>query len=179
MMALAVHSEITTASKHPNDLVALSRLEVGRLHQKIGDVPSSLRHHWSSAFRFSAEGMIGEEAIALLEWLDLALDFLSEDAERMGDVIANTMPRTNLEPSEAKVHPDDVLEAGLRLAEIVLDDPSGEKRPDIGLLVDAAHCISSNEIAESLREKVGSMQDAQVIEWVQELELNGSETDQS
>ena len=60
MMALAVHSEITTASKHPNDLIALSRLEVGRLHQKIGDVPSSLRHHWSSASRFSAEGVIGE-----------------------------------------------------------------------------------------------------------------------
>ena len=111
MMALAVHSEITTASNHPNDLSSpSSRLEVGRLHQKIGDVPSSLVHLWSSASVFSAEGMLGEEAIALLEWLDLALDFLSEDAERMGDVIANTMPRTNLEPSEAKVHPDDVLE---------------------------------------------------------------------
>ena len=179
MMALAVHSEITTTSNHPNDLVALSRLEVGRLHQKIGDVPSSLRHLWSSASRFSAEGMLGEEAIALLEWLDLALDSLSEDAERMGDIISNSMPRTNLEPSEAKVHPDDVLESGLRLAGIILDDPSGDKRPDVGLLVDAAHCISSDEIAQSLREKVDSMQDTRVIEWIQELELKGSETDQS
>ena len=111
MMALAVHSEISSASEHPNDLVALSRLEVGRLHQKIGDEPSSLRHLWSSASRFSEEGMKGEEAIALLEWLDLALDCLAEDAERM-DVVANTMPRTNMEPSEAKAHPEDVLDSG-------------------------------------------------------------------
>ena len=104
---------------------------------------------------------------------------LSEDAERMGDIISNSMPRTNLEPSEAKVHPDDVLESGLRLAGIILDDPSGDKRPDVGLLVDAAHCISSDEIAQSLREKVDSMQDTQVIEWIQELEFKGSETDQS
>ena len=30
-----------------------------------------------------------------------------------------------------------------------------------------------------MREKVDSMQDTQVIEWIQELELKGSETDQS
>ena len=179
MMALAVHSDISSASDHPNDLVALSRLEVGRLHQKIGDAPSSLRHLWSSASRFSEEGMKGEEAIALLEWLDLALDCLAEDAERMGDVVANTMPRTNMEPSEAKAHPEDVLDSATRAADIILEDPTGQSRPDIGLLVDAAHCISSSVIAERLREKIGSIQDQQVVGWIQELDLSDSEPDQS
>ena len=61
------------------------------------------------------------------------------------------------------------------------DHPRGPTggRPDIGLLVDAAHCISSSLIAERLREKIGSIQDQQVVGWIQEFELSDSDPDQS
>ena len=179
MMALAVHSEITSAADHPSDLVALSRLEVGRLHQNLGDEESSLRHLWSSATRFNEVGMVGEEAIALLEWLDLALDVITEEAQPMEEIISMSLPRTNLSPSVAASHPDDIRIAALRLCEIILKDPAGEKRPDIGLLVDAAHCLSDPTISSILADNVNRVEDPQVLEWIHELDPNGSESDQS
>ena len=179
MMALAIHSEITPTAGHPNDLIALSRLEVGRLHVSIGDHESALRHLWSSASRFESEGSLGEEAIALLEWLDIALDFLSTEARKMQVVISEAKPRDLKEKSPPMAHPDDALYVALRLAETILEDPTGPQRPDIGLLADAAFCMKSQTLAQLLTSKLANIEDNEVSKWIQELSLSVSDSDQS
>ena len=179
MMALAIHSEITPTAGHPNDLIALSRLEVGRLHLSIGDYESALRHLWSSASRFQSEGLVGEEAIALLEWLDIALDFLSIEAKKMQEVIGGAKPRDLKEKTSPMAHPDDALYVANRLAGTILEDPSGSQRPDIGLLADAAFSMKSQTLTQLLNAKLADIEDNEVLEWIQELDLSVSESDQS
>jgi|TARA_B100000287_G_scaffold181230_2_gene171353 hypothetical protein len=179
MMALAIHSEITPIAGHPNDLIALSRLEVGRLHLGLGDDESALRHLWSSASRFESEGMKGEEAIALLEWLDIALDILSPEARTMDEVIRDAAPRDPKKRTSAMAHPEDALTVALRLAETILEDLSGSERPDLGLLVDAAFCLRSEPLGQLLASKCADIEDIEVVKWIQELNLNDSESDQS
>jgi len=179
MMALAIHSEITPMAGHPNDLIALSRLEVGRLHLGLGDNESALRHFWSSASRFESEGMYGEEAIASLEWLDIALDILSLEAKTMDEVIRDAAPRDPKNKTTAMAHPEDASAVAMRLSEIILEDPSGSQRPDLGLLVDAAFCLKSEPLAELLVSKCGDIEDTEVVNWIHELNLSDSESDQS
>ncbi|MBE39292.1 MAG: hypothetical protein CMB07_04800 [Euryarchaeota archaeon] len=179
MMALAIHSEITSLAGHPNDLIALSRLEVGRLHLGLGDDESALRHLWSSASKFESEEMHGEEAIALLEWLDIALDILSLEARTMHEVIRDAAPRDPKNKTTAMAHPEDALKVAMRLAETILEDLSGSQRPDLGLLVDAAFCLKSVTLAELLASKSEDIEDTEVVKWIQELNLNDSESDQS
>lgn len=179
MMALAIHSEITSVAGHPNDLIALSRLEVGRLHLGLGDNESALRHLWSSASRFESEDMHGEEAIALLEWLDIALDILSFEARTMDEAIRDAAPRDPKKKTAAMAHPDDAEAVAKRIAETILEDLSGSQRPDIGLLVDAAFCLKSETLADLLATRSKDIEDTNVVKWIQELDLNDSEPDQS
>ena len=179
MMALAIHSEITSVAGHPNDLIALSRLEVGRLHLGLGDNESALRHLWSSASRFESEDMHGEEAIALLEWLDIALDILSFEARTMDEAIRDAAPRDPKKKTAATAHPDDAEAVAKRIAETILEDLSGSQRPDIGLLVDAAFCLKSETLAELLATRSKDIEDTNVVKWIQELNLSDSEPDQS
>ena len=179
MMALAIHSEITSLAGHPNDLIALSRLEVGRLHLGLGDNESALRHLWSSASKFESEEMHGEEAIALLEWLDIALDTLSLEARTMDEIIRDAAPRDPKHKTTASAHPQDALQVAMRLAETILEDLSGSQRPDLGILVDAAFCLKSETLAELLTSRSEDIEDGEVVKWIQELDLNDLESDQS
>ena len=179
MMALAIHSEITSLAGHPNDLIALSRLEVGRLHLALGDDESALRHLWSSASKFESEQMQGEEAIALLEWLDIALDNLSLDARTMDETIRDAAPRDPKNKTAATAHPNDALQVAMRLVETILQDLSGSERPDLGILVDAAFCLKSETLAELLASRSEDIEDRAVVKWIQELNLKDSESDQS
>ena len=179
MMALAIHSEITSLAGHPNDLIALSRLEVGRLHLGLGDNESALRHLWSSASTFQSEEMHGEEAIALLEWLDIALDTLSFEARTMDEIIRDAAPRDPKHKTAASAHPQDALQVAMRLAETILEDLSGSQRPDLGILVDAAFCLKSETLAELLTSRSEDIEDGEVVKWIQELDLNDLESDQS
>ncbi len=179
MMALAIHSEITSLAGHPNDLIALSRLEVGRLHLGLGDNESALRHLWSSASKFESEEMHGEEAIALLEWLDIALDTLSFEARTMDEIIRDAAPRDPKHKTAASAHPQDALQVAMRLAETILEDLSGSQRPDLGILVDAAFCLKSETLAELLTSRSEDIEDGEVVKWIQELDLNDLESDQS
>ena len=179
MMALAIHSEITSLAGHPNDLIALSRLEVGRLHLGLGDSESALRHLWSSASRFESEGMYGEEAIASLEWLDIALDVLSEDARTMDEVVREAAPRDPKNKTTAMAHPTDAMTVAMRLCDTILEDTTGSQRPDLGLLVDTAYCLQSKSLAEILASKSHDIEDKEVVKWIQELNLSDSDLDQS
>ena len=160
-MALAIHSEITPIAGHPNDLIALSRLEVGRLHLGLGDDESALRHLWSSASRFESE------------------DILSPEARTMDEVIRDAAPRDPKTRTSAMAHPEDALTVALRLAETILEDLSGSERPDLGLLVDAAFCLRSEPLGQLLASKCADIEDIEVVKWIQELNLNDSESDQS
>ena len=123
--------------------------------------------------------MYGEEAIASLEWLDIALDILSLEAKTMDEVIRDAAPRDPKNKTAAMAHPEDASTVAMRLSEIILQDPSGSQRPDLGLLVDAAFCLKSEPLAELLASKSGDIEDTEVVNWIHELNLSDSESDQS
>ena len=80
MMAMAVHSDISTNSGHPSDIRALSRLEIARILSGMGDLDPAMRHLWSARNGFIDSGMSPEALVASLEWLDIALDEVSANA---------------------------------------------------------------------------------------------------
>jgi hypothetical protein len=123
--------------------------------------------------------MHGEEAIALLEWLDIALDTLSFEARTMDEIIRDAAPRDPKHKSAASAHPQDALQVAMRLAETILEDLSGSQRPDLGILVDAAFCLKSETLAELLTSRSEDIEDGEVVKWIQELDLNDLESDQS
>ena len=93
MMALATHSEISVNNGHPLDINSLSRLEVGRILSSMNDYGPAMRHLWSARSGFIELGMSPEAIAASLEWLDLALDDISDDSPTMASRIEEAKPR--------------------------------------------------------------------------------------
>ena len=96
MMALATHSEISVNNGHPLDINSLSRLEVGRILSSMNDYGPAMRHLWSARSGFMELGMTPEAIATSLEWLDLALDEISDDSPTTVSYTHLTLP-TNRE----------------------------------------------------------------------------------
>ena len=83
MMAMAIHAEITKDSGFPDEIRGLSRLEVGRILTAMDDLDPAMRHLWTARAIFIQAEMEAEAVVVSLEWLDLALEEVTEDAPRM------------------------------------------------------------------------------------------------
>ena len=94
MMAMAIHAEITKDSGFPDEIRGLSRLEVGRILTAMDDLDPAMRHLWTARAIFLQAEMEAEAVVVSLEWLDLALEEVTEDAPRMLYRIENAEPRS-------------------------------------------------------------------------------------
>ncbi|MBT4059423.1 MAG: hypothetical protein HOE69_03855 [Euryarchaeota archaeon] len=141
IMAMVILSGIDREGPHAEEIIATSRLSTSKLHFEVGDYVASQRHAWV-AFTGCANNEMIESAIESgLIWLDLSLNEITDDAERMASIVANAAPRNVGENPELRAHPEDV--------KIVLDwfqnhwdiDYSGESRPDLAVLIEAEKVI--------------------------------------
>lgn len=163
MMALVTLSEISPSLGHPNDIIGLSRLESGRILVSIGDIDPAMRHLWTAMSRLSSEGMYAESLVCAMEWLDIALDEIDPKSPRMEKRISEAKPREEPGLTSSPSNPEDIREVIDLIMPLCLKDLSGERRDDIGLIIDASDALGENSWKEELRKRVSDIQDTRLI----------------
>ena len=163
MMALVTLSEISPSLGHPNDIIGLSRLESGRILVSIGDIDPAMRHLWTAMSRLSSEGMYAESLVCAMEWLDIALDEIDPKSPRMEKRISEAKPREEPGLTSSPSNPEDIREVIDLIMPLCLKDLSGERRDDIGLIIDASDALGENSWKEKLRKRVSDLQDTRLI----------------
>ena len=167
MMSLATHSNISTLSGHPTQVLGLSRLEVGRMLASLDDLSTAMRHLWAARGYLSDSGMIPEALAASLEWLDIALDEVNNVAPRMEYRVANAKPRNEPGTTWIPANSKDVREVVEMLLPVLLADVSGTDRADLGLVIDASEMLEEEGWFASIEEKIGDIQDPRLLELLQ------------
>ena len=163
MMALVTLSEISPSLGHPNDIIGLSRLESGRILVSIGDIGPAMRHLWTAMSRLSSEGMYAESLVCAMEWLDIALDEIDPKSPRMEKRISEAKPREEPGLTSSPSNPEDIREVIDLIMPLCLKDLSGERRDDIGLIIDASDALGEKSWKEELRKRVSDLQDTRLI----------------
>lgn len=167
MMAMAIHAEITKDSGFPDEIRGLSRLEVGRILTAMDDLDPAMRHLWTARAIFIQAEMEAEAVVVSLEWLDLALEEVTEDAPRMLYRIENAGPRSVPGSSWVPANEQDVRDVVESIFSILTEDVGGTERTDLGIILDAAEILGEQEWKNSLLEKSKDIQDARLLEVLQ------------
>ena len=167
MMAMAIHAEITKDSGFPDEIRGLSRLEVGRILTAMDDLDPAMRHLWTARAIFIQAEMEAEAVVVSLEWLDLALEEVTEDAPRMLYRIENAGPRSVPGSSWIPANEQDVRDVVESIFPILTEDVGGSERTDLGIILDAAEILGEQEWMDSLVEKSKEIQDARLLEVLQ------------
>jgi hypothetical protein len=167
MMAMAIHAEITKDSGFPDEIRGLSRLEVGRILTAMDDLDPAMRHLWTARAIFIQAEMEAEAVVVSLEWLDLALEEVTEDAPRMLYRIENAGPRSVPGSSWVPANEQDVRDVVESIFSILTEDVGGTERTDLGIILDAAEILGEQEWKNSLLEKSKDIQDARLLEALQ------------
>ena len=110
IMSLVVHADISKEYGHPEDIIGLSRLEAARIYVTLNDLDPAMRHLWSARKLFINTNMISESLVCSLEWLDLALEEVSESAPDMESRLENAAPRESAGATWIPSNPKDIVE---------------------------------------------------------------------
>ena len=164
MMALATHSEISINNGHPLDINSLSRLEVGRILSSMNDFGPAMRHLWSARSGFIELGMSPEAIATSLEWLDLALDDISNDSPTMASRIEEAKPRHGPGNTTFPSNPSDITSIVEYLFPILTQDLSGTSRLDIGLIIEASEKINRQVWKDAIASRKDEIQDPNLLE---------------
>lgn len=164
MMALATHSEISINNGHPLDINSLSRLEVGRILTSMNDYGPAMRHLWSARSGFIELGMSPEAIATSLEWLDLALDDISDDSPTMASRIEEARPRHGPGNTTFPSNPSDITSIVEYLFPILTQDLSGISRLDIGLIIEASEKINRHVWKDAIASRKDEIQDPNLLE---------------
>ena len=167
MMSLATHSDISSASGHPIQVLGLSRLEAARMLVSLDDFDPAMRHLWTARECLAQSGMSPEALSASLEWLDIALEEVDSKSPRMATRVTDAAPRSGPGTTWIPANPEDIREVVESLIPVLLDDVSGDERRDIGLILDAAEALKEDSWMQLISERITDIQDPSVIEALQ------------
>ncbi len=167
IMSLVVHADISKEYGHPDDIIGLSRLEAARIYVTLGDLDPAMRHLWSAKRFFNNSDMTSESLVCSLEWLDLALEEVSDSAPNMESRLENAAPRESGGVTWVPSNPNDVVLIVEELIPILIQDLSGESRNDLGLIIDASNILKIQTWKDSLYQKRNEIQDLKVLEALQ------------
>ena len=167
MMSLATHSDISTSSGHPIQVLGLSRLEAARMLVSLDDFDPAMRHLWTARECLAESGMSPEALSASLEWLDIALEEVDSKSPRMATRVTDAAPRSGPGTTWIPANPEDIREVVESLIPVLLDDVSGDERRDIGLILDAAEALKEDSWMQLISERITDIQDPSVIEALQ------------
>ena len=167
MMALVTLADISSDAGHPVDVIGLSRLESGRILSSIGDLEPAMRHLWMAMRRLSSSAMPAEAIVCAMEWLDIALDDIDPDSPTMDKRIVDAKPREKPGMTMVPSNPEDIKEAVELILSNALKDVSGEKRDDIGLILDASETLEETQWSKAIEERKNEIQDSRLIEVLQ------------
>ncbi len=167
MMSLATHSDISSSSGHPIQVLGLSRLEAARILVSLDDFDPAMRHLWTAREYLAQSGMSPEALSASLEWLDIALEEVDGESPRMATRVTEAAPRSGPGTTWVPANPEDIREVVESLIPVLLDDVSGDERRDIGLILDAAEVLRDDSWLQLITERITEIQDPSVIEALQ------------
>ena len=167
MMALVTLADISSDAGHPVDLIGLSRLESGRILASIGDIEPAMRHLWMAMRRLSSSDMPAEAVVCAMEWLDMALDEIDPDSPIMDKRIVDARPRDSPGMETTPSNPVDIKESVELILSNALKDLSGEKRDDLGLVLDASETLEEKQWRDVIVERQSELQDPRLIEALQ------------
>ncbi len=167
MMALVTLADISSDAGHPVDLIGLSRLESGRILSSIGDLEPAMRHLWMAMRRLSSSDMPAEAVVCAMEWLDMALDDIDPSSPTMDERILDAKPREKPGMTTTPSNPEDIKESVELILSNALIDVSGEKRDDLGLVLDASESMEEPKWREAIEERRSEIQDPRLIEVLQ------------
>ena len=167
IMSLVVHADISKEYGHPEDIIGLSRLEAARIYVTLNDLDPAMRHLWSARKYFTNTNMTSESLVCSLEWLDLALEEVSENAPDMENRLENAAPRESAGSTWIPSNPNDVIEIVEELIPILTKNLSGENRNDIGLIIDSSNILKVDIWKKILLERKSEIQDLKVLEALQ------------
>ena len=167
MMSLATHSDISSSSGHPIQVLGLSRLEAARILVSLDDFDPAMRHLWTARECLAQSGMSPEALSASLEWLDIALEEVDSESPRMATRVTEAAPRSGPGTTWVPANPEDIREVVESLIPVLLDDVSGDERRDIGLILDAAEVLREDSWLQLITERITEIQDPSVIEALQ------------
>ena len=167
MMSLATHSDISSSSGHPIQVLGLSRLEAARMLVSLDDFDPAMRHLWTARECLAESGMSPEALSASLEWLDIALEEVDSESPRMATRVTEAAPRSGPGTTWVPANPEDIREVVESLIPVLLDDVSGDERRDIGLILDAAEVLRDDSWLQLITERITEIQDPSVIEALQ------------
>lgn len=167
MMALVTLADISSEAGHPVELIGLSRLESGRILSSIGDLEPAMRHLWMAMRRLSSSDMPAEAVVCAMEWLDIALDEIDPDSPTMDERIVEAKPREKPGMTTTPSNPDDIKESVELILSNALIDVTGQKRDDLGLVLDASETMEEPTWRESIEKRRSEIQDPRLIEVLQ------------
>ena len=167
MMSLATHSDISSSSGHPIQVLGLSRLEAARILVNLDDFDPAMRHLWTARECLTQSEMFPEALSASLEWLDIALEEVDSESPRMATRVTEAAPRSGPGTTWVPANPEDIREVVESLIPVLLDDVSGDERRDIGLILDAAEVLREDSWLQLISERITEIQDPSVIEALQ------------
>ena len=167
IMSLVVHADISKEYGHPEDIIGLSRLEAARIYVTLNDLDPAMRHFWAARKYFTNSNMASESLVCYLEWLDLALEEVSETAPNMENRVENAAPRESAGATWVPSNPNDITEIVEELIPILTEDLSGESRNDIGLIIDSSNMLGVGKWKRILIERKSEIQDLKVLEALQ------------
>ena len=167
IMSLVVHADISKEYGHPEDIIGLSRLEAARIYVTLNDLDPAMRHLWSARKYFTNTNMTSESLVCSLEWLDLALEEVSENAPDMENRLENAAPRESAGSTWIPSNPNDVIDIVEELIPILTKNLSGENRNDIGLIIDSSYILKVDSWKKILLERKSEIQDLKVLEALQ------------
>jgi tetratricopeptide (TPR) repeat protein len=143
-MALAIYSGISRFGPHSIEVIALSRYQAAEIYLEIGHEVNALRNYWIAYHGFMDSNMVEQAIEAGLHWLDLGLSNVHIEAITMDVLVESASPRDHDEVElEICTHPNDVKFVYNWMMEHITDF-SGDSRPDLHVLVDAAEIIGEN-----------------------------------
>ena len=167
IMSLVVHADISKEYGHPEDIIGLSRLEAARIYVTLNDLDPAMRHFWSARESFTNNKMTSESLVASLEWLDLALEEVSDSAPDMRSRLDVAVPRETGGSTWIPSNTSDVRLIVEELFPVLTKDLSGDKRNDIGLMIDSSNILGHDIWKNSLVERIGEIQDPRVLDALQ------------
>jgi len=167
IMSLVVHADISKEYGHPEDIIGLSRLEAARIYVTLNDLDPAMRHLWSARNFFTNANMTSESLVCSLEWLDLALEEVSESAPNMASRLENAAPRETAGATWVPSNPNDIVEIVEELIPILTQNLSGLNRNDIGLIIDSSNILGVDKWKSILFERKSEIQDLKVLEALQ------------
>ena len=167
MMALVTLSDISADAGHPVEVIGLARLESGRILVSIGDLEPAMRHLWMAMRRLSSTEMPAEAVVCAMEWLDIALDDVDPESPTMDARIINAKPRESPGLTSTPSNPVDIKESVEIILSNGLIDVSGERRDDLGLVLDASDALGETVWREAIEDRQKEIQDPRLIEVLQ------------